>query len=86
MAALELHTAQPASALAVNLRQAFSGIVAGNVRESGIRLVEERGPFELSGDPVIIRAVEELLEDFVEQGRMKLSDPEKYVPCYRIAS
>ena len=86
MSALELHGDQSPSSLAVNLRRAFSGIVAGNVRESGIRLVEERGPFELSGDPVIIGALGELLDDFVDQGRMKLSAPEKYVPCYRIAS
>ena len=86
MGSLELHRNQSASSLAVNLRRAFSGIVAGNVRESGIRLVEERGPFELSGDPEIIDALGALLTDFVDQGRMKLSDPDKYVPCYRIAS
>jgi predicted Rossmann-fold nucleotide-binding protein len=86
MSALALQSDQSASSLAVNLRRAFSGIVAGNVRESGIRLVEERGPFELSGDPRIIHALGQLLSDFVEQGRMKLTEPEKYVPCYRIAS
>ena len=43
MARLELHRDQPAHALAVNLRRAFSGIVAGNVREAGIRLVEQHG-------------------------------------------
>ena len=86
MSALALHSNQTPSGLAVNLRRAFSGIVAGNVRESGIRLVEERGPFELSGDPNIIEALGRLLADFVNQGRMKLTDPDKYVPCYRIAS
>ena len=33
--------------LAANLRRAFSGIVAGNVKEHGIKAIEERGPFEL---------------------------------------
>jgi hypothetical protein len=86
MAALELHYDQPVDRLAVNLRRAFSGIVAGNVRESGIRLVEAHGPFELRGDARIITALGQLLRDFVSQGRMKLTDPARYVPCYRMAS
>lgn len=86
MAALELHYDQPVDGLAVNLRRAFSGIVAGNVRESGIRLVEQHGPFELRGDSRVISALGQLLRDFVSQGRMKLTDPAHYVPCYRIAS
>ena len=61
MRALELHRDQPAHSLAVNLRRAFSGIVAGNVREAGIRLVEKHGPFELRGDPKIIAALDTLL-------------------------
>ena len=51
MRALELHRDQPAHSLAFNLRRAFSGIVAGNVREAGIARVEKYGPFELRGDP-----------------------------------
>jgi pyrimidine/purine-5'-nucleotide nucleosidase len=86
MAALELHRDQSASSLAVNLRRAFSGIVAGNVREAGVRLVERHGPFELRGDHRIIAALERLLKDFVAQQRMKLSDPGNYVPCYRIVA
>lgn len=86
MAALELHKNQPPHSLAVNLRRAFSGIVAGNVREAGIRLVEELGPFELRGDASVIAALDTLLRQFVEQRRMKLSDPTSYVPCYRIVS
>ena len=86
MAALQLHPTQPVHSLAVNLRRAFSGIVAGNVREAGIRLVEEHGPFELRGDPRILSALETLLTAFIAQGRMRLSDPSAYVPCYRIAA
>jgi pyrimidine/purine-5'-nucleotide nucleosidase len=85
MAALELSRDLPAHDLAYNLRRAFSGIVAGNVREAGIRLVEERGPFELRGDRKIIGALDRLLKDFVAQRRMRLSEPSAYVPCYRIA-
>lgn len=86
MAELELHPRQPLHSLAVNLRRAFSGIVAGNVREAGIRLVEEHGPFELTGDAHILHALDRLLRDFVAQGRMRLSNPTAYVPCYRIAA
>jgi len=83
MAELELHRDLPPHELAVNLRRAFSGIVAGNVRESGIRLVEEHGPFELSGESALIELLDGLLRDFVAQRRMRLSDPSHYVPCYR---
>jgi pyrimidine/purine-5'-nucleotide nucleosidase len=84
MAGLALHRDQPVAELAVNLRRAFSGIVAGNVREQGVRLVERFGPFELCGDPDIVAALEVLLENFVAERRMKLSDPGSYVPCYRL--
>ena len=51
MRALELHRDQPAHSLAFNLRRAFSGVVAGNVREAGIARVEKYGPFELPATP-----------------------------------
>jgi len=85
MRQLELHRDQPAHSLAFNLRRAFSGIVAGNVREAGIARVEKHGPFELRGDPRIIGALGQLLQDFVAERRMRLSEPSAYVPCYRIA-
>lgn len=86
MRALELHRDQPAHSLAFNLRRAFSGIVAGNVREAGIARVEAHGPFELRGDRKIIAALGNLLQDFVTERRMRLSDPSTYVPCYRIVA
>jgi predicted Rossmann-fold nucleotide-binding protein len=86
MRALELNRDQPAHSLAVNLRRAFSGIVAGNVREAGIARVEKYGPFELRGDPKIIAALGLLLQAFVTERRMRLSDPSAYVPCYRIVA
>jgi hypothetical protein len=86
MRALELNRDQPAHSLAFNLRRAFSGIVAGNVREAGIARVEKHGPFELHGDPKIIAALGALLQDFVTERRMRISDPSAYVPCYRIVA
>lgn len=85
MAALEFDPSGTPHGMAVALRRAFSGIVAGNVREAGIRLVEEHGPFELRGDRKIIGALGNLLDGFVKQQRMKLTDPADYVPCYTIA-
>jgi predicted Rossmann-fold nucleotide-binding protein len=86
MLALELHRDQPADSLAVNLRRAFSGVVAGNVRAAGIARVERYGPFELRGDRKIIAALGALLQDFVTERRMRLSEPSAYVPCYRIVA
>lgn len=86
MASLDLNADQPTVSLAANLRRAFSGIVAGNVREKGVALVERHGPFELNGDAAIGAAVDKLLRNFVAERRMKLSDPAGYRPCYRIVS
>ena len=85
MASLALHRDQPAHRLAANLRRAFSGIVSGNVKEDGIRAIEEHGLFEIHGDPEIMGLLDELLASFVEQQRMRLPGTE-YVPCYRIVS
>jgi hypothetical protein len=55
MARLELHRGRPAHELAADLRRAFSGIVAGNVKEDGMRAIEQHGPFEIDGEPDIMR-------------------------------
>ncbi len=83
MAKLEIHKNQPLHILAAHLRQAFSGIVAGNVKEQGIRRIEKFGPYEIKGDSQIMDKLDKLLTSFVEQKRMKLPVKE-YVPCYRI--
>ena len=83
MAALDLHWEQPPAQLAANLRRAFSGIVAGNVKESGLRAIEQHGRFQLHGDKELMRLMDKLLQGFVKQGRMKLPGSE-YVPCYEI--
>ena len=83
MASLDLSLNQDVSALASNLRKAFSGIVAGNVKAEGIAEIKQYGPFELSGDPELMERIDRLLQSFVEQGRMKLPGT-KYEPCYTI--
>jgi predicted Rossmann-fold nucleotide-binding protein len=85
MRELRLDRAQPVHTLAADLRRAFSGIVSGNVKEQGIRSIERHGPFELVGDPAIMRLLDELLASFVAQQRMKLPGA-RYEPCYRIVS
>ena len=83
MAALQLGRDQDAHDLAVNLRRAFSGLVAGNVKEHGIRAIEAHGPFVIKGDSGIMSRLDELLGRFVAQGRMRLESA-TYQPCYRL--
>ena len=85
MSSLKLYKDQPLEAIALNLRCALSGIVGGNIRKSGIKLVEEHGPFELKGDPTIMRALDELLKTFVADRRMHIRGSASYVPCYRLS-
>jgi pyrimidine/purine-5'-nucleotide nucleosidase len=84
MARLELRRDLEPHRLAANLRRAFSGIVAGNVKEQGIREIEQRGPFELSGDRELMRMLDDLLTAFIAQKRMKLVG--EYRPCYRLVA
>lgn len=84
MAGLNLHKDQPVENLAADLRRAFSGIVAGNVKESGMKLIEQYGPYKLQGDPQIMQQLDQLLRSFVEQHRMKLPGGTAYEPCYEI--
>jgi predicted Rossmann-fold nucleotide-binding protein len=81
MSALKLDLSQDKASLAVVLRQAFSGIVAGNVKAEGIAQIKENGPFELTGDKTLMTRIDALLESFVAQGRMKLPGT-AYEPCY----
>ncbi|ROR13189.1 nucleotide 5'-monophosphate nucleosidase PpnN [Erwinia sp. JUb26] len=83
MANLNLYPDQPAEQLAAALRRAFSGIVAGNVKDVGIRAIKEKGPYKLHGDPQLMLRMDELLQGFVAQQRMKLPGS-AYVPCYEI--
>ena len=65
-------------------RRAFSGIVAGNVKEEGMRRIEAHGPFEIHGAPDMMLALDGLLRAFVEQRRMKIAG--EYRPCYRVVA
>jgi predicted Rossmann-fold nucleotide-binding protein len=80
---LSLHKNQETHLLAANLRRAFSGVVAGNVKEEGIREIEKYGKYEIHGDSEIMGPMDALLASFVEQSRMKLPG-KAYVPCYTI--
>lgn len=83
MRGLDLHKNQPADQLAANLRRAFSGVVAGNVKLQGIAQIENHGLFEIHGETHIMDELDRLLASFVEHGRMKLPGTH-YEPCYRI--
>jgi pyrimidine/purine-5'-nucleotide nucleosidase len=80
---LNLHKNQPVHMLAANLRRAFSGVVAGNVKEEGIRAIEKHGHFELHGETEIMGPMDALLASFVAQSRMKLAG-KAYTPCYKV--
>jgi len=80
---LRLQKNQERHLLAANLRRAFSGVVAGNVKDQGIRAIEQHGRFEIHGDASIMGPMDDLLASFVAQHRMKLPG-KKYNPCYRI--
>jgi pyrimidine/purine-5'-nucleotide nucleosidase len=80
---LKIHADQPAYKLAADLRRAFSCIVAGNVKEDGLRAVEEHGKFQITGNQELMSAMDDLLKSFVKEERMKLPGT-AYDPCYEI--
>lgn len=85
MAGLHLHRDQPKHLLAADLRRAFSGIVAGNVKPATLQQVREKGLFEINGEKEIMLALDKLLAAFIAQRRMKLPGTH-YVPCYKVVS
>ncbi|HVO46135.1 MAG TPA: nucleotide 5'-monophosphate nucleosidase PpnN [Steroidobacteraceae bacterium] len=85
MRAVALDRSQPPHLLAANLRRVFSGIVTGNVKDYGIQAIERHGPYEIAGDPGIMRLLDELLAAFVAQRRMKLPGS-TYRPVYRLVA
>jgi hypothetical protein len=84
MASLTLKKDIDTATLAANLRRVFSGIVSGNVKPVGIKNIREHGPFIISGEKKIMQLMDNLLQSFVKQQRMKLPGTE-YIPCYKIA-
>lgn len=83
MSKLNLSPSLPPHKLAAGLRKAFSGIVAGNVKEQGLKAIKQNGPYKIHGDPNILAPLDKLLSTFVTQGRMKIGSG-KYNPCYEI--
>ncbi|MRI34995.1 LOG family protein [Endozoicomonas sp. OPT23] len=83
MAELQLETALPPHILASNLRKAMSGIVAGNIKEDGVSLIKAHGPYQLTGEAELMKQIDQLLQSFVDQYRMKLPGSD-YQPCYEI--
>lgn len=83
MSGLNLSLDQSKADLAAALRCAFSGIVAGNVKAEGVAQIREHGPFKINGDGKLMAMMDELLESFVVQRRMKLPGSE-YSPCYEV--
>jgi len=73
----------PTHELAANLRRVFSSIVAGNVKENGIKLIETHGPYQIRGDKAIMAPLDQLLRSFIKQQRMKLPGT-TYSPCYEL--
>ncbi|AAU37675.1 unknown [[Mannheimia] succiniciproducens MBEL55E] len=84
MANLNLHLNQSTVDLAANLRCVFSGIVAGNIKPATQDQIAEKGKFQLYGEPRLMEKVDNLLQDFIVQHRMKLPTDEAYEPCYEI--
>ncbi|MEO0575225.1 MAG: nucleotide 5'-monophosphate nucleosidase PpnN [Pseudomonadota bacterium] len=82
MAALDLSESLPSHELAANLRRAFSGIVAGNIREETVANVRRNGPFVLRGSQRVSELLDDLLRSFVAQRRMKISGD--YKPSFRV--
>ncbi|MGE0384615.1 MAG: nucleotide 5'-monophosphate nucleosidase PpnN [Gammaproteobacteria bacterium] len=85
MASTVLSLEQAPHERAVALRRVFTGIVAGNVKDAGIRAVERHGPYLVHGDAAIMKPLDRLLAAFAAQGRMKLPG-NAYRPCYRLMS
>lgn len=83
MAALNLSLDLPKHELAANLRRAFSGIVAGNVKPKWVRRIKKYGPYQIKGEQAIMEPLDKLLHRFVDQKRMKLPGSQ-YVPCYQL--
>jgi len=83
MSKLDISEGLPVYELAANLRRAFSGIVSGNVREDTAVIIDEHGPFQITGSANYMKLLDELLAAFVDQRRMKISGGD-YLPCYRV--
>src|SRR5258705_441083 len=73
MRALRLSRDQPVHDRAANLRRAFSGIVAVNIKGHGVNTVAGNGPFETSSEPSIIASLPRMPPAFLAPRRRKLT-------------
>jgi len=86
MAELKLDYELPIHLRASQLRAAFSGLVAGNVKTFGIEQIVQHGPYKINGDEKILATIDKLLRSFIRQKRIKLGISEdNYQPCYELA-
>jgi len=85
MADLNLGNNQAPHEFAANLRRAFSGIVAGNVKEEGITAIQTHGPFQIRGGERFSAQLDKLLQSFIADQRMRLPGTD-YRPCYEVRS
>jgi hypothetical protein len=83
MAQLRITHTQTPFERATALRKVFSGVVAGNVKATGIARIEQHGPYQIHGDMQYMHMLDELLRSFIQQGRMKLGGAE-YHPCFEV--
>ena len=83
MAALELYRDRPVEELAASLRRAFSGIVAGNVKEYGVQQIKQHGVYQINGDHDLMEKLDDLLQSFIKQKRMKLPGS-TYTPVFEV--
>jgi len=86
MAGLIIDRSLPKHELAANLRRAFSGIVAGNVKPQGLENIRKHGNFEINGEKAIMLELDQLLTGFIRDNRMKLPGGTGYKPCYKVVS
>lgn len=83
MAGLELFLDKPVEELSASLRRAFSGIVAGNVKEFGVQQIKEKGVYQINGDKELMEKLDDLLQSFIAQKRMKLPGS-VYTPVFEV--
>ena len=72
MANLKLYPDQPVEVLAADLRRAFSGIVAGNVKKSVFAPLKSLVPTKSTATKRLCRRMDDPATGFVAQHRMKL--------------
>ncbi len=83
MSGLNLHLDKHAVDLCYEIRRAFSGIVAGTIKEQGQQEVARLGPFQISGDRRVVDQLGDLLDQFVLQKRLKVAS-QNHRPCYEV--